>query len=362
MKKRKSPAKIREPLIRWYRRNRRDLPWRRLKDPYAIWISELMLQQTQVVTVMPYYRRFIQRFPTIEKLAFAREDEVIKMWEGLGYYRRARYAHRAAQIIMHEYGGQFPDSYDTLRKLPGFGAYTTGAVLSIAFNQPYPAVDGNVLRVMARLMGLLRPVQQGAVRSAIREAVNELLKNTSPSDVNQALMELGALICRPKKPLCEECPLQNHCKAFRRKMTDRIPTKKNLKTKRTEPVAVGIIYRRNQCLIGQRSPDKILGGLWEFPGGRIKAEESPEQACVREVREETGLKVIARECLFKKKHHYSHYAVDLHFFLCSLKTRGCPARLRKPWKWVDLEDLDRYAFPSSTRQAIKVLFKRIQDS
>ncbi len=347
--------RLQKSLTAWFLENKRNLPWRKTRNPYRIWISEVMLQQTQVKTVIPYYRKFLRRFPTLAALARARPESVLKLWEGLGYYRRAIQLHKSAAMIIKHFGGRIPDRYEQLKTLPGFGEYTTGAVLSIAYNKPYPAVDGNVLRVLSRILAIPNDVRAPEIKKALTIYVQNLIPVKSPSDFNQALMELGALICTPRKPACPECPLTQYCAALRFNDPGIFPFKKREKKRRLVPVSVAVIIDKGKCLINKRPSDVILPNLWEFPGGKALFGESPEKACLREVKEETGLDVNITGIITRFGHHYTHYSVDLHFFMCRRiagKIRPAPA---KSLKWVKIKDLHRYPFPSSTRRVLDML-------
>ncbi len=343
--------------MKWYRTHRRDLPWRNTNSPYAIWISEVMLQQTQVETVIPYYRRFLKRFPALQDLAKARPDSIFRIWQGLGYYRRAEQLRSAARLIVKEHKGQFPKRAVELAKLPGFGPYTAGAVASIAFAEPEPAIDGNVMRVMSRLFFITMPMTNTVVQHRLRPLVLKLMGRAKPGAFNQALMELGALICRPKQPKCQACPLRLHCRARKSgRDLESIPVKKKIK-RRKKPVsiAIGIVKRRHQVLIAKRPAGTILGGLWEFPGGKKDPGERIAQTCIRELYEETGLRVRIQSRLDDFVHHYSHYSVHLHFFVCEV-SGGRLRRIDRPIKWVALSRLTHYAFPAANRRIIKKLF------
>ncbi|MBE3595975.1 MAG: A/G-specific adenine glycosylase [Hydrogenibacillus sp.] len=258
-----------ESLLTWYVKARRDLPWRRTRDPYAIVVSELMLQQTQVATVIPYYERWMARFPTFEALAGADEAEVLKMWSGLGYYARARHLHALAREVVARCGGRLPASKTELRKLPGIGDYTAGAVLSIAYDQPEPAVDGNVRRVAARLFGWETPVDASSfsrqVYAALKPAYAALSPPHSPGDLTQALMELGATVCTPRRPNCAACPLHTHCAALRLGLTERLPMRKKPQAKRKEKRAVWILQAKDGTVRVERRGTRLLRGMWQFP-------------------------------------------------------------------------------------------------
>lgn len=316
-------------LLSWYREYRRALPWRATTDPYRIWLSEVMLQQTQVATVVPYYERFLTRFPDISALARASEQEVLKVWENLGYYTRARQLHRAAVFIMDQYGGQIPKCYEDLVRLPGVGSYTAGAILSIAFGQAVPAIDGNVRRVLCRLFTLSAVSTDKKSYGRLSDILVPLLPPGQTGDFNQALMELGATICRPRLPLCGECPLSSECLARRYFQTEAFPTpsKKKIIPVR-DAVAAMIRDGRGRVLVVQRPSPGLLGSLWKFPGGFTEPEEVLAQALKRTVSEETGLGVVDEVFLKTIKHAYTHFRLCLHVFSCQavggkLKMTGC---------------------------------------
>ena len=243
---------LQKQLITWYRANQRDLPWRRSNTPYHIWVSEVMLQQTQVKTVLNYYHRFLTKFPGIQRLAAADLQAVLKAWEGMGYYARARNLHRAAKTVMQDHGGRIPDQWETFRSLPGVGDYIAAAVLSIAFNQPYPVVDGNVKRVLARLHKIYAPVNRPGSDKQFKKAAARLLDPGRPGDFNQAMMELGALVCKPRNPLCDACPITRMCRAYQTRQVDQFPKRQKLKATPQYHIAVGVIYKNRRVLITRR--------------------------------------------------------------------------------------------------------------
>ncbi|MFQ5675407.1 MAG: A/G-specific adenine glycosylase, partial [bacterium] len=277
-------------LLQWYDNHKRDLPWRRSNNPYHIWVSEAMLQQTQVETVIPYYKEFLKSFPQIMSLANADLSEVLKAWEGLGYYARARNLHKGAQLICRDYDGLLPDKYHELLRIPGIGPYTAAAIASIAFDERYAVVDGNVSRVLSRLFLMNEPPSQN--KPQFQKIATLLLHGNRPGDFNQAMMELGALVCTPKDPACSECPVQAHCEAFKT-LTDpsMLPKRAFAKPKPHFDVVVGIIWRRGRILIDQRPLNGLLGGLWEFPGGKKENGETLQQCLTREIKEELGIQV-----------------------------------------------------------------------
>ncbi len=307
---------IREPLLRWYRRNRRDLPWRRTRDPYAIWISEAMLQQTRVETVIPYYERFLTRFPDVLALADAAADEVLGAWAGLGYYSRARNLQRAARVVADEHGGRLPDTAEGLRELPGIGRYTAGAVASIAFDRPEPVVDGNVARVLARLLEIREDVKSPAVSRRLWEEAEGLVRGRDPGDLNQALMELGATVCTPRSPRCLACPLVKLCAGHAAGDAESLPVKPARRAPRPVEAAAGLLLRRGRALAVRRPPRGLLGGLWELPGGDLAPREGPEEGLLRTLRERVGLRVAGARRLGTIEHLFTHRRLRLHVFRC----------------------------------------------
>lgn len=260
-------------LLRWFRQNQRDLPWRHTKDPYAIWLSEVMLQQTQVSTVVPYYQRFLERFPTVKSLARAKPAQVFAAWSGLGYYSRARNLHRAAKVVAQTHKGRLPKSAAELWALPGFGRYTAGAVASMAFGQPAPVVDGNVARVLSRAFGVEGAPGDRGREERLWQQASELLWVKDPGEWNQALMELGALVCRPAEPRCDKCPWRRHCLAFRHGRTAELPKVRPRAQKKPLRLDAAVCTRRGRVLLARRREGGLFGGLWELPalatfGGR----------------------------------------------------------------------------------------------
>ncbi|MDX1687926.1 MAG: A/G-specific adenine glycosylase [Candidatus Promineifilaceae bacterium] len=345
---------ISRPLLAWWDEERADLPWRRQDDPYAIWVAEVMLQQTQVVTVIPYYERWMERFSTVEELAAASLDDVLKMWEGLGYYSRARYLHAAAQTVVETFGGRLPESVEALRELPGIGPYTAGAIASIAFDRPVPVVDGNVIRVLSRLLDLDEDVTERATKKRLWEVAAALVPADRPGDFNQALMELGQKICRPAEPLCHRCPLSTFCLARERGTQLERPVRPPRKNTPHYDVAAGVIWRDDgRFLIARRPLDGLLGGLWEFPGGkREPGDESLAHTLKREIREELALEIAVGPRLTRIKHAYTHFRITLHA-LHARHVSGRPQHLGVAGHaWVTLDDLDDYAFAVTDRKII----------
>ena len=347
--------KLQTALLGWFDSEQRDMPWRGTGDPYRIWVSEIMLQQTQVNTVIPYYQRWMKSFPTPHKLARSREETVLKHWEGLGYYSRARNLHQAAKILVKEHQGRVPDTYEELIKLPGIGRYTAGAILSIAFDQPEPVLDGNVKRVLSRLFVMRGNGVPAAHENRLWETSATLVPAKRPGDFNQAMMELGATVCLPKKPLCLLCPLHKQCKARKRGEVGKFPAPKaRARTQKIE-VSAAVITRGGKVYIQQRPHGGLMGGLWEFPGGKRRPKETEEACLKREIREELGIPVVIAKKLMTLKHSYTQFRVTLNVFWCPWQSGRIRATQCEQWKWVKYEDLNRYTFPAANAKIVKTL-------
>lgn len=335
-------------LLAWFRANKRDLPWRRTGDVYRIWVSEVMLQQTQVSTVVPYYHRFLRRFPDARRLAAASEQEVLKAWEGLGYYARARHLHQAAQVVVRRNNGRIPRDPEAFGALPGVGPYIRAAVMSIACGHALPVVDGNVLRVISRRLGIRQHIRKRAVQSRIETYLRSQIPARKPGEFNEALMELGATVCAPRSPSCGPCPLRAACVARRLGLQESLPRKSRGKPVPIVRASVAVLAKGGRVFIQQRPSRGLLGGLWEFPGGRIRAGETPRQALRRECREELGVEVEVTGKLGVIEHSYSHFRIILHVFLCRVRS-GLP-RSPLPHRWIRSKDLDRHPFPAANRK------------
>jgi A/G-specific adenine glycosylase len=343
-------------LLRWYKKNHRPLPWRETKDPYAIWISEVMLQQTRVLTAAPYFEGFLKRFPTVDALAKASLDSVLKAWEGLGYYSRARNLHRSAQIIATQLKGRFPHTRAALSELPGIGKYTSAAIASIAFDRDEPVLDGNVRRVLARVLCIKRDPKLPKVEKELEEILRKILPKGKAAFFNQAIMELGAIICLPKTPNCPECPVEELCEAKRAGVQRTLPVQTQRPARPHHHVAIGIIWKDSKLLITQRPQEGLLGGLWEFPGGKQRPDESLEECLRRELKEELDIEVRIKRQLPTVRHEYTHFRVMLHPFECEWK-RGRPKALGCiDWAWVKPEELKNYAFPRANHKIFRSLF------
>ena len=360
-------AQIAARLVGWHVQHQRLLPWRETRagdrDPYAVWISEIMLQQTRVETVIDYFNRWMERFPSVEALAAADLQAVLKTWEGLGYYARARNLHKAAQQIVAQHGGQLPSDRSALLALPGIGEYTVGAILSIAFNQPEPILDGNVKRVLARLFDIDQPINQPAVLRHLWELARGVVESapaTTAGDCNEALMELGATVCTPQNPRCLICPLLDLCAAARTGNQALRPVMPRRKQTPHYDVAAGVIWAgepfRSKLLIAQRLPDGMLGGLWEFPGGKLEPHDADLPACLRrEIGEELAIEIEVGDLLTTVRHAYTHFRITLHTFHArhvagKPQTLGCQA-----WRWVELTELSEFPLPVTDQKIVATL-------
>jgi A/G-specific adenine glycosylase len=343
-------------LLAWYKKNKRDLPWRKTRDPYRIWVSEIMLQQTRVETVIPYYERFLKRYPDVRSLARAPLDDVLKAWENLGYYSRARHLHEAARVVVNRFGGAIPCTKDQLLQLPGVGAYTAGAVLSIAFDNPCAAVDGNVIRVIARLFGIEKPVDGKEMKKKIEGIAQQLVPSVEPGHYNQALMDLGSGVCTPRGPDCTACPLAGVCVARAKKIQEAIPAKKKTAAvPHRESVAAVLCNDAGEILMVKRPQQGLLGGLWSFPGSALAEGDAPAAKLRKALREELGLKVVAGKELFRVEHGYSHFSITVRVFGGRLReTIPAPGGNAK-FRWAGTKDFSRLALSGLERKILKGL-------
>lgn len=347
---------IASALLPWWDKGHTLWPWRESRDPYAIWVAEVMLQQTQIATVLPYYSRWMERFPSVHILAGASLDEVLKLWEGMGYYRRARNLHAAAVMVVSRDEGQMPRTAEGLMELKGIGRYTAGAIASIAYNQAVPAVDGNAIRVLSRLFDIADDVNKSATKRRMWNLASDIIPPGRPGDFNQALMELGQTVCLPASPNCPRCPLSSSCLANHRGTMAKRPVRPLRQEIPHYQVTAGIICRKDgRFLITKRPLDGLLGGLWEFPGGKQEEGESLQETLRREISEELAIDIEVNQCLVVVKHAYSHFRITLHAFHAQHRD-GKPQNLGvADHAWVKLGDLDKYAFASADRKIIRHL-------
>ena len=341
----------------WYASHSRNLPWRNSQLPYHIWVSEIMLQQTRVDQARPYFERFISAFPTVHDLFSAPLDEVLKNWEGLGYYSRARNLHKAAKKIVEEYGGALPHEYNDLLQLPGIGPYTAAAISSIAFNRPHGVLDGNVIRVLSRVTCNSDDTTRTKTRRLLQDLSNSLVAPDNPGDFNQAMMELGATRCTPKAPSCESCPISMYCCAFGTSSVELFPVAKKKTPVPHHNIAVGILTDNNgRLLISKRPVTQMLGGMWEFPCEQQKNNESLESTITRHFIKKYGLSIEINHLAHVLRHAYSHFKITVHAFACSLLTNNeIFFDGDSDAKWVSLMELDDFAFHRAHRKLIENL-------
>ncbi|MFS8651397.1 MAG: A/G-specific adenine glycosylase [Caldibacillus sp.] len=300
-------------LIQWFQKEKRDLPWRKDKDPYKIWVSEVMLQQTRVDTVIPYFERFMEKYPTLEHLAEADEQELLKIWEGLGYYSRVRNLHHAVREVKEKYGGVVPDNRKEFQKLKGVGSYTAGAVLSIAYNLPEPAVDGNVMRVLSRVLHIDEDISKAKTKKKFETIVAEMISREDPSSFNQGLMELGALVCTPRSPACLLCPVRDYCRAFKLGKSEDLPVKNAKKRNKTVKLIAAVLEDpEGNIVLRQRPPDGLLASLWEFPNEEVTGTlENPLAFLEKTLKEKHGFTSRIHKPLGTITHKFSHLTWEI---------------------------------------------------
>ncbi|MBX3052447.1 MAG: A/G-specific adenine glycosylase [Caldilineaceae bacterium] len=354
-------------LTAWHAAQQRDLPWRAApagqRDAYTVWVSEIMAQQTRISTVIDYFNRWMERFPTLASLAAADQQEVLKLWEGLGYYSRARNLHRAAQVVAKEYRGVVPDSRAELLKLPGIGAYTAGAILSLAYGQAEPILDGNVKRVLARLWDMERSIDETETTRELWRLAEEIVRAAPAGKagaVNEGIMELGGLVCTPQNPRCLLCPLADLCQAAQNGTQSQRPVRTPRKPTPHYQVAAAVIWEeapfQGRLLIAQRPQDGMLGGLWEFPGGKQEPEDADLPATLRrEIQEEMTVEIAVGAPVTTVQHAYTHFSITLHAFHARIVS-GTPQAIGcDDWCWTTLDTLDAYPFPVTDQKIIAVL-------
>jgi A/G-specific adenine glycosylase len=348
-------ASLRKRLLAWFDRHRRDLPWRRDRDPYRIWISEVMLQQTQVAVVVPYFERFVRAFPTVADLAAADVQEVLRLWEGLGYYRRARDLHAAARRLVADHGGLIPNNPDQLEGLPGLGRYTRNAILSQAYNRRLPILEANSQRVLARWYACLEDPRQGKARKLLWEKAEELLPVHRAGDFNQAVMELGAVICTPATPRCSACPVAALCRAHQLGVQDRIPPpSRHVQVVTVEEAAI-VVWKKQTVLLVQRPATGRWAGMWEFPHGTKETSETYEQAGLRHVQVLTGVKAELGPELTTLRHGITRYRITLACFEARYRTGKFRSAFYQQGRWVTPSQLATFPVSAPQRRLARIL-------
>jgi A/G-specific adenine glycosylase len=337
-------------LIRWYHRQGRDLPWRKTRDPYKIWVSEVMLQQTQVTSVIPYYERFLAAFPSVASLAKVSLKKVLKLWEGAGYYARARNLHKAAQMVMKELDGKIPSDPDLLRTLPGIGRSTAGAIASLAFGRRAPILDGNVKRVLCRLFGVQEDPRKPAVERQLWKLSEACLPDRHIDHFNQAMMDLGATVCTPAKPSCLLCPVREFCQASRLGIQEKIPVKMQRPPLPHHQIAVAVVLRGDKLLIGQRPAHGLLGGLWGLPEVRTKNDSSMREEVCQIFESETGLKLQAVKALEPVIHAFTHLRMTFYPVLYQYQTGQF--KKDQPWRWANRSTLSGLPISVAARKIL----------
>ena len=354
---------LRRRLLAWYRRHARDLPWRRSGDPYRIWVSEIMLQQTTVATVRGYFERFIAALPTVEALAAADEDAVLRLWEGLGYYRRARQLHRAAKIVVAEHQGRFPSNAEQVRRLPGIGRYTAGAILSIAFDAPEPILEANTIRLLSRLLAYAGDTHSTAGQRLLWNAAQTLLPARGAGEFNQALMELGSQICRPRDPECLRCPLMAQCPTFRDRLQEKIPAARRKPRIEAVREAAIVVRRRGRILLVRRAAHERWAGLWDFPRVACdSADISPAAAeLAGKVHAATGVRIDALELLTTLRHGVTRFRITLECY--TARASGTAARRTPPieMQWIKPAELADYPLSSTGRKLARFVSDLAQE-
>ncbi|MEW9121205.1 MAG: A/G-specific adenine glycosylase [Thermotaleaceae bacterium] len=343
---------IQKSLVDWFEKNHRKLPWRETKNPYLIWVSEVMLQQTRVDTVIPYFHKFIEVFPSLQSLAEADEEDVLRIWAGLGYYSRARNLHRGAKVVQDNYGGTIPESLKELLKIPGIGTYTAGAILSIAYGKPVPAVDGNVMRVFSRLFIVEKDISENSTKKEMEKIAERVVSHRNPSAFNQGLMELGAMICTPIEPKCTLCPLEHQCGAREHSLQSGLPFKKKKQPIKKVEMELALLTKGDRILLVKRPSEGLLANLWALPAV-AKAALDPGKTLELELKENYGIESIKKRYIFEKKHIFTHmqwrmklYAVELVSF----------SEIEYPEvQWVLLEELDDYPIGTAFKKVLKAI-------
>ena len=341
-------------LISWYKKEQRILPWRENKDPYRVWVSEIMLQQTRVDTVIPYFERFMKQFPTVEDLANADEADVLKAWEGLGYYSRARNLQSAVQEVAESYGGVVPNNPKEIAELKGVGPYTAGAILSIAYDIPHPAVDGNVMRVLSRIIGIWEDIAKPSTRKTFEEVTRRIISQDDPSSFNQGMMELGAIVCTPKSPSCLLCPVQEHCRAFSEGSQEELPIKSKKKAPRPVPIAVlALEDSEGNFMIRQRPDTGLLASLWEFPNVELLEGGLKEDQLKTHIHKVYNVQATIEKEIASFNHIFSHLKWQLTVFRGSFQGEIDYNNA----KLVNRNDFGKYAFPVAYQKIVKMILE-----
>ena len=350
------PTLLRKRLLAWYREKaRKNLPWRKTRNPYRIWVSETMLQQTQVATVIPYYGRFLKKFPTLKALAEAPLSRVLDGWSGLGYYSRAKNLHAAARQILKEHRGRVPDQVQDLLRLPGVGRYTAGAVASIAYDRPAPVLDGNVTRVLTRILGIRQDPKGPAVQSRLWETAQRLVPDESAGTFNQALMELGALVCLPRNPRCSACPASYDCVARENGWQQEIPLRGDPPTRKRIRYLCGILERNGSVLLARRPFSGLLPGLWEFPGGEKQPGESDSEGLSRSLKERLGIRVEPQAFRSSVEQTLTHRELQIRAFDCRFNGGSIHPRWYLETHWAPRKDLEKMALTAGMRKLVQQL-------
>jgi A/G-specific adenine glycosylase len=344
-------AEARRSLLRWYQRRSRDLPWRQSRSPYTVWVSEIMLQQTQIETVIPYYQRFLHEFPTIERLAKAQLERVLELWSGLGYYRRARNLHRAAQDMVEKHKGQFPAEMKQARTLPGVGEYTARAVLSIAYKEPYAVLDGNVARVMARYLALRGNLHQPRFRRRIEKNLDLLLSRHSPGNFNQAMMELGQTVCLPRSPRCTICPLRQWCRAFKSSKPETYPQPRPRRQVEQWHMATAVLYKNQQVMLIRGLDEGLLGDLWNFPSALGQSSGQALAAVKKKLRSLLGVTPFLNKPEHQLRHNITYRSIQIHVYKGLFDGRTPKGGFR----WFQLRSVERAAVSQLARKIARKL-------
>jgi A/G-specific adenine glycosylase len=343
---------FRRRLFAWYRLHERDLPWRKSRDPYRVWVSEVMLQQTQVATVRAYFERFMAELPTVRHLADADEEQVLRLWEGLGYYRRARGLHAAARVVVEQFDGKFPQMVDELMQLPGIGRYTAGAIVSIAYDRPAPILEANTLRLLARLVALRDDPTRATGQKRLWRIAEQLLPRKQVSRFNQALMELGSLVCTPREPKCDACPVESLCQARQLGLVEKLlPTTRKKEYTELREAAV-VVHRARQLLLRRCGPDERWAGLWDFP--RFGIDREGPLFASREIEakltELTGVRATLGPLIKTIKHGVTRYRITLDCYEATHRGGRLKSHPQAPTKWVCTEDLGDYPLSTTGRK------------